>query len=55
MQRQMWLAGDFAVCATTAVIVAEELCEAVDLLPGERVLDVATGSGNAALTAARRT
>ena len=29
-------------------IVAEDLCEAVDLRAGERVLDVATGSGNAA-------
>jgi SAM-dependent methyltransferase len=54
MQRQMWSAGDFAMCATSSVIVAEELCEAVDLLPGERVLDVATGSGNTALAAARR-
>jgi SAM-dependent methyltransferase len=55
MQRQIWAAGDFAMCATAAVIVAEELCEAAELLPGERVLDVATGSGNAALAAARRT
>src|SRR5205085_2469582 len=35
-------------------IVGETLCEAVDLRPGERVLDVATGNGNAALAAARR-
>ena len=36
-------------------IVGEELCEAVDVVPGERVLDVAAGSGNGALVAARRT
>lgn len=54
VQRQVWSAGDFAMVATTAVIVGEELCEALDVLPGERVLDVACGSGNAALAAARR-
>ena len=32
-----------------------ELVEALDLVPGERVLDVACGSGNGAIAAARRT
>ncbi len=54
VQQQVWSAGDFAMVATTSVIVAEELCEAADILPGERVLDVACGSGNATLAAARR-
>lgn len=36
------------------VIVGERLCRAVDVHAGERVLDVATGSGNTALAAARR-
>jgi ubiquinone/menaquinone biosynthesis C-methylase UbiE len=54
VQQRIWSAGDFAMVATTAVIVGEELCEAVDVLPGERVLDVACGSGNATLAAARR-
>lgn len=54
VQRRIWSAGDFARVATTSVIVGEELCEAVDVLPGERVLDVACGSGNTALAAARR-
>jgi SAM-dependent methyltransferase len=36
------------------VLMGERLCEAVDLRPGARVLDVATGSGNTALAAARR-
>ena len=53
-QRQAWAAGDYAMVAATTVIVSELLCEAVDLRPGRRVLDVATGSGNTALAAARR-
>jgi ubiquinone/menaquinone biosynthesis C-methylase UbiE len=35
-------------------IVGEDLCEALDLRSGQRVLDVAAGNGNAALAAARR-
>jgi ubiquinone/menaquinone biosynthesis C-methylase UbiE len=46
--------GDFPRLATTMVIVGERLCEAVDVRAGQRVVDVATGSGNAALAAARR-
>ncbi len=38
----------------TLLIMRELLCEAVDLRPGQKVLDVATGSGNTALSAARR-
>jgi ubiquinone/menaquinone biosynthesis C-methylase UbiE len=53
-QQQTWASGDFAAVATTLPIVSELLCEAVDLHTGERVLDVATGSGNTAIAAARR-
>ena len=53
-QRATWSAGDFAVIGTTITIVGETLCEAVDLRPGQRVLDVATGSGSTAIAAARR-
>ena len=53
-QQQTWATGDYAVVGSTLVIMAEELCEAVDLRAGQRVLDVATGNGNAALAAARR-
>lgn len=53
-QQAVWSAGDFALVATALVIVGEELCEAVDVLPDERVLDVACGSGNTTLAAARR-
>jgi len=53
-QQAMWSSGDFAVIGTTLQIVGEELCEAMDLRSGQRVLDVAAGNGNAALAAARR-
>jgi ubiquinone/menaquinone biosynthesis C-methylase UbiE len=35
-------------------IVGEELCEALDVRPGQKVLDVAAGNGNVTLAAARR-
>jgi SAM-dependent methyltransferase len=52
--RAMWALGAFDRAAAEQVIVAELLCRAIDIHPGERVLDVAAGSGNAALAAARR-
>ena len=36
------------------VLVGERLCERLDIAPDERVLDVACGSGNTSLAAARR-
>jgi SAM-dependent methyltransferase len=53
--RKTWSEGDFAVVAAIVMMASEELVEALDVIPGERVLDVATGSGNAAIAAARRT
>ena len=53
-QRTTWSAGDYSVIGTTLQIVGEQLCEALDLRPGQRVLDVAAGNGNASLAAARR-
>ena len=53
-QQRIWAAGDFSMVATGSTIVGESLCESVDLRAGERVLDIATGSGNTALAAARR-
>jgi len=53
-QQATWASGDYAVVGTTLQIVGEQLAEAVDLLAGERVLDVAAGNGNATLAAARR-
>ena len=52
-QQQAWSSGDFAVVAARIVLVAEHLCDTADLHAGWRVLDVATGSGNAAIAAAR--
>jgi SAM-dependent methyltransferase len=46
--------GDDAVIGTTLQITGEHLCETIDVAAGECVLDVAAGSGNAALAAARR-
>jgi SAM-dependent methyltransferase len=53
-QQATWSSGDYAVIGTTLQIVGEQLCEAVDLRSGQRVLDVAAGNGNATLAAARR-
>jgi SAM-dependent methyltransferase len=53
-QQGAWSAGDYAVVGTTLQIVGEQLCEALDLRAGQRVLDVAAGNGNATLAAARR-
>src|SRR6476469_1122567 len=53
-QQTTWASGDFAVVAARIVFQAEHLCETADVSAGWRVLDVATGSGNAALAAARR-
>src|SRR3954465_4727821 len=48
-QQQAWSSGDFAVVASRIVLVAEHLCDTADLRAGWRVLDVATGSGTAAI------
>jgi len=53
-QQVAWSAGNYAVVGTTLQIVGENLCEALDLRSGARVLDVAAGNGNATLAAARR-
>jgi SAM-dependent methyltransferase len=53
-QQAAWSSGNYAVIGTTLQIVAEELCEALDLHAGAKVLDVAAGNGIATLAAARR-
>ena len=53
-QQQTWATGDFSVVGAGTLIVGEMLCEAGELHAGQDVLDVATGSGNTALAAARR-
>lgn len=53
-QQAAWSTGNYAIVGTTLQIVGEDLCEALDLRAGSRVLDVAAGNGNATLAAARR-
>jgi ubiquinone/menaquinone biosynthesis C-methylase UbiE len=53
-QQAAWSSGDYALIGTTLQIVGEELCEALDVRSGEKVLDVAAGNGNVSLAAARR-
>jgi SAM-dependent methyltransferase len=53
-QQKVWSSGDYARIGNLLVIMGERLCEAVDVRPGQKVLDVATGSGNTAISAARR-
>jgi SAM-dependent methyltransferase len=52
-QQATWASGDYAEIATLIVPVAERLVDAADLRAGSTVLDVASGSGNAAIAAAR--
>ena len=49
-----WSCADYARIGVTLQITGEELAEAVDFVPGSRVLDVAAGNGNASLALARR-
>lgn len=53
-QQKSWSTGDYSVIGATLILISEELCEASDLHAGQSVLDVATGSGNTAIAAARR-
>src|SRR5215210_336852 len=53
-QQRAWASGDYTMFGAALLIISELLCEAVNLRPCEKVLDVATGSGNTALAAARR-
>lgn len=53
-QQSAWSSGDYAVVGVTLQIVGENLCEALDLRSGQKVLDVAAGNGNVSLAAARR-
>ena len=52
-QQLMWASGDFHAVATLIQPLADVLCDTVDLQAGWRVLDVACGSGNASIAAAR--
>lgn len=51
--RGMWIAGDFGEIAKSIAAGAEEFVERLDLKPGMKVLDVACGTGNLAIPAAK--
>jgi SAM-dependent methyltransferase len=53
-QQATWASGAYDKIGVTLQLVGELLCEAVDVGPGDHVLDVAAGNGNASLAAARR-
>jgi ubiquinone/menaquinone biosynthesis C-methylase UbiE len=50
----IWSSGDYSMIGVGFVPVSEQLCETVELHAGQKVLDVATGTGNTALAASRR-
>ena len=52
-QQSTWSSGDYAAVATRIQVVADLLADHADVQPGSRVLDVAAGSGNATIAAAR--
>jgi SAM-dependent methyltransferase len=51
--RATWMTGDFGEIAKTYAGGAEQFVRSLNLQPGMRVLDVACGTGNLALPAAR--
>jgi SAM-dependent methyltransferase len=53
-QRKMWASGDFPTMATTIEEASHAVVERLGIEPGQDLLDVATGTGNAAIPAARR-
>ena len=51
--KSMWMAGDFGQIANVIQGAADEFIARLDLKPEDRVLDVACGTGNLAIPAAR--
>jgi len=52
-QQATWASGDYSRVAAMIPVVGDLLCDAADLRPGDAVLDVAAGSGNTSIAAAR--
>mgnify|MGYP001412236565 CR=1 FL=1 len=53
-QQAAWASGDYARVAARIPVVSELLCDRAGLEAGARVLDVAAGSGNTSIAAARQ-
>lgn len=53
-QRELWSKGDWRQMTSRTQQVAEALVEAAGITANDKVLDVAAGVGNVAITAARR-
>jgi SAM-dependent methyltransferase len=51
--KSMWMAGDFNEIARVIQASGDDFAARLELKPGDRVLDVACGSGNVAIPAAR--
>ncbi|MEV4707934.1 methyltransferase domain-containing protein [Actinoplanes sp. NPDC049316] len=52
-QQKTWASGDYGAVAALIQPISEQLVQAADISAGSRVIDVATGTGNAAIAAAR--
>ena len=52
-QQKTWSSGDYAAVAARIHPISEQLIQTADLPAGAHVLDIAAGSGNAAIAAAR--
>lgn len=52
--RETWMAGDFGQIARFTARAAAEFVDRLEIRPGMRVLDVACGTGNLAIPAARK-
>jgi ubiquinone/menaquinone biosynthesis C-methylase UbiE len=52
-QRAVWEAGDYGTLSTYIEDIGERVVAGAEIEPGMRVLDVACGTGNAAIQAAR--
>jgi hypothetical protein len=46
-QQKAWSMGDYGKVGVTLLMMGEQLAEAANLKPGHKVLDVASGNGNA--------